>query len=257
MSEERIVFQRSASLSETHTHYCPGCTHGIIHRLVAECLDELGLKEKAIGVAPVGCSVLAYYYFDVDFCEAAHGRAPAMATGIKRARPECTVFTYQGDGDLASIGMGEIVHAAMRGENITVIFVNNAIYGMTGGQMAPTTLPGQKSTSSPSGRDVETAGFPTKMAELLAVADGTAFSVRRSLHDVGSIIKAKRAIKTAFQVQEAGLGFSIVELLSSCPTNWGLSPAQALTFIKDKMVPYYPLGDYKVADAVRDLGYKG
>ena len=244
--DTEIVYQRPQSLTEVHTHYCPGCTHGVAHRLIAEVLDELGLRTKTIGVAPVGCSVFAYNYFNFDFVEAAHGRAPAMATGIKRVLPDQTVFTYQGDGDLASIGAAEITHAAARGENITVIFINNAIYGMTGGQMAPTTLPGMKTTSSPLGRDVELAGFPIRMSELLATLDGSGYVVRRSLHNAANIRKAKKAIKTAFQVQEHELGFSMVELLSSCPTNWKLTPQEALDFIENNMIPVFPIGDYKV-----------
>ena len=248
-----VVYRRPGSLTEAHTHYCPGCTHGIAHRLIAEALDELGLREKTILVAPVGCSVLAYDYFAVDACEAAHGRAPAMATGIKRINSDSFVITYQGDGDLASIGMAEIIHAAGRGEPITTIFINNAIYGMTGGQMAPTTLPGQKTTSSPFGRDIEIAGHPIRMCELLAQVEGAAYIVRRSLHDVANIRKAKKAILTAFKVQMAGLGFSMVELLSSCPTNWGLPPAKALEWIEQRMLPYFPLDDYRVIDAVSFL----
>ncbi len=248
--EAEIVYQRPQSLTKIHTHYCPGCTHGVAHRIIAEVLDELGLREKTIGVAPVGCSVFAYNYFNCDFVEAAHGRAPAMATGIKRVLPNNTVFTYQGDGDLASIGIAEITHAAARGENITVIFINNAIYGMTGGQMAPTTLPGMKTTSSPLGRDVELAGYPIRMSELLSTLDGTGYVVRRSLHDAVNIRKAKKAIKTAFRVQEHGLGFAMVELLSSCPTNWKLNPQEALDFIENNMIPFFPLGDYKVRPEV-------
>ncbi len=248
-----VVYERPESLTTTTTHYCPGCTHGTAHRLVAEVLDEMGIREKAIGVAPVGCSVFAYDYFNHDFVEAAHGRAPAMATGIKRVRPENTVYTYQGDGDLASIGMAEIVHAAIRGENITVIFINNAIYGMTGGQMAPTTLPGMKTTSSPLGRDVEVAGYPVRMAEMLSTIDGASYVVRQSLHDPAHVRKAKKAIRRAFEVQERGLGFSIVELLSACPTNWGMTPVDALHFVRDQMVPYFPLDDYKVIDEVKKL----
>ncbi|MBI3359959.1 MAG: 2-oxoglutarate oxidoreductase [Chloroflexi bacterium] len=250
---EEVVYQRPEALSETFTHYCPGCTHGVAHRLVAEVIDELGVRERAIGVAPVGCAVFAYNYFNLDFAEAAHGRAPAMATGIKRVRPDNVVFTYQGDGDLAAIGLGEITHAAARGENITVIFINNAIYGMTGGQMAPTTLPGQKTTSSPCGRDVETMGMPLKMAEALAGMPGAAYVVRRSLHSVKEINKAKKAIKRAFQVQLAGMGFSMVELLSNCPTNWGVSIVDSLQWIEEHMIPYYPLGDYKVLPGIASL----
>lgn len=247
------VYERPDTLTPVTTHYCPGCTHGVIHRLVAEVISELGIRERTIGVASVGCSVFAYNYFDCDFCEAAHGRAPAMATGVKRVRPDRTVFTYQGDGDLASIGMAEIVHAATRGENITVIFVNNGVYGMTGGQMAPTTLPGMRTTSSPAGRDVETMGFPVRVCELLATLEGASFIVRRSVHDPGHINQTKKAIKTAFQVQLHELGFSLVEILSSCPVNWGMSPLDALRFIKEKMIPYFPLGDYRVIDAVKGL----
>jgi len=250
---EQVVYQRPKSLTDMPTHYCPGCTHGVAHRLIAEVLDELDVRQKTIGVAPVGCSVFAYNYFDTDFVEAAHGRAPAMATGIKRLLPDRVVFTYQGDGDLASIGMGEIMHAAGRGENITVIFINNAIYGMTGGQMAPTTLPGQRTTSSPSGRDVEQMGFPLRMSEVLAELDGAGYIVRRSLHDPKNIRLAKKAIRMAFEAQMRGMGFSIVELLSTCPTNWGISPLEALKWVEDHMIPVYPLGDYKVLPALAGL----
>ncbi len=250
---EQIVFEKSASLTDTVTSYCPGCGHGIIHRLVAEVIDELGVAGRTIGVASVGCSVLAYNYLAFDWVEAAHGRAPAMATGIKRILPDRIVFTYQGDGDLASIGMGEIVHCAGRGENITVVFVNNAVYGMTGGQMAPTTLPGQVTTSSPKGRDVVTMGYPLRMAELLSSLDGAAYIARRAVHDVGNIRKTKWALKTAFQVQQAGLGFSMVEILSQCPTNWGMGALDATQWVKTNMVAYYPLGDFKVKDEVKSF----
>jgi len=246
----QTVYIRPSSLTDTPTHYCPGCTHGIAHRLIAEVIDEMGIREKTIGVAPVGCSVFAYNYFDFDFVEAAHGRAPAMATGIKRLLPQQVVFAYQGDGDLASIGMAEIMHAAGRGENITVVFINNAIYGMTGGQMAPTTLPGQKTTSSPNGRDVETQGFPIKMSEILAKMDGSSYIVRRSLHDPKNIRLAKKAIRTAFEAQVRGLGFSMVELLSTCPTNWGLTPLESLNWLEEHMIPVYPLEDFKVTSAL-------
>jgi 2-oxoglutarate/2-oxoacid ferredoxin oxidoreductase subunit beta len=242
------VYAYPDSLTHVPTHYCPGCTHGIAHRLIAEVIDEMQAKERTIGVASVGCSVFAYRYFGVDFAQAAHGRAPAMATGIKRVRPDSLVFTYQGDGDLASIGAAEILHAAVRGERITVFFVNNAIYGMTGGQMAPTTLPGQTTTSSPSGRDTATMGTVLRMSELLAQVDGAAYVVRRSLHDVVQIKRAKKAIRRALEVQEEGLGFAMVELLSSCPTNWGMTPEAALGFIRDEMVPAFPLGDFKVPE---------
>jgi 2-oxoglutarate ferredoxin oxidoreductase subunit beta len=247
---ESLIYTKPESLTEIGTHYCPGCTHGIAHRLIAEVIDEMGVREDTIGVAPVGCSVFAYNYFNMDFAEAAHGRAPAMATGIKRVNPDKIVFTYQGDGDLASIGAAEILHAAGRGEHITVIFINNAIYGMTGGQMAPTTLPGQRTTSSPMGRDIELHGFPMKMCEILSQTDGAAYIVRRSLHDVANIRKAKKALRNAFEAQKQGLGFSMVELLSSCPTNWGIAPEDALKWIESHMVPVYPLGDYKVHSAL-------
>ena len=249
----QLVYERPDSLTDTVTHYCPGCTHGLAHRLIAEVLDEMGIREKTIGVAPVGCSVFAYKYFNCDFVEAAHGRAPAMATGIKRVLPKNTVYTYQGDGDLASIGMAEIMHVAARGENITVIFVNNAIYGMTGGQMAPTTLPGMRTTSSPNGRDVETTGFPIRMSEMLSTMDGAGYVVRRSLHDPKHVRQAKKAIRVAFEAQERGLGFSMVELLSTCPTNWKVTPNQALEFIAEHMVPVFPLGDFKVSPELAKL----
>ena len=249
----KVIYTRPESLSDIPTHYCPGCTHGVAHHLIAEVIDEMGLREKTIGVASVGCSVFVSHYFNCDFIEAPHGRAPAMATGAKRVLPDNTVFTYQGDGDLASIGMGEIMHAAGRGEDITVIFINNAIYGMTGGQMAPTTVPGQKTTSSHSGRDVEMHGFPIRMAEVLAEMEGTAYSVRRSLHSPKHIRKAKKAVRLAFEAQERKLGFAIVELLSTCPTNWGLSPLEAREWVEENMVPVFPLGDYKVSPELEGL----
>src|SRR5512142_1338796 len=250
-----LVYERPDGFTDTPTHYCPGCTHGVAHRLVAEVLEEMNLLDRTIGVAPVGCSVFAYNYFDTDFVEAPHGRAPAMATGIKRGLPDRVVFTYQGDGDLASIGMGEIVHAAARGENITVVFINNANYGMTGGQMAPTTLPGMKTTSSPNGRDVETQGYPIRVAELLSSLDGAGYIVRRSLHDPKNIRLAKKAIRLAFETQVRGLGFSMVELLSSCPTNWGLAPVEALKWLEEHMIPVFPLGDYKISPALAGLKF--
>jgi 2-oxoglutarate ferredoxin oxidoreductase subunit beta len=252
-STEQVVYQRPQSLTDVQTHYCPGCTHGVAHRLVAEVIDEMGLRERMIGVASVGCSVFTYNYFDFDFVQSPHGRAPAMATGVKRALPDRIVMTYQGDGDLASIGTGEIVHAAARGENITVIFINNANFGMTGGQMAPTSLPGQKTTTSPDGRDVEQAGYPIRAAEMLATLDGVSYAARRSLHDPKNIRLAKKAIRTAFEAQVRGLGFSMVELLSICPTNWGLTPAQALQWLEEKMVPYYPINDFKVNPVLAGL----
>jgi len=255
MLDEVVVYERPQSLEECATHYCPGCTHGVAHRLIAEVIDEMGIRDRMIGVASVGCSVFAYNYFDFDFVQAPHGRAPAMATGIKRVLPDRMVMTYQGDGDMASIGMGEIVHAAARGENITVFFLNNANYGMTGGQMAPTTLPGQQTTSSPKGRDVETQGYPVRASELLSTLEGASYVVRRSLHDPKNIRMAKKAIRTAFEVQQRGLGFSMIELLSICPTNWGLTPVQSLRWLEEHMIPYYPIGDYKVHPIVAELKF--
>ncbi len=249
----KVIYQHPKSLIDKSTHYCPGCTHGIAHRLVAEVIDEMNLQDQTIGVASVGCSVFTYNYYDCDFVEAPHGRAPAMATGVKRVHPDKVVFTYQGDGDMISIGTGEIVHAAARGENITVIFINNANYGMTGGQMAPTTLPGQKTTSSPMGRDVEQAGFPVRASELLSTLDGASYIVRRSLHDPKHIRQAKKAIRTAFETQVRGLGFSMVELLSTCPTNWHMTPVDSTKWLEENMLPYYPLGDYKVNQTIKDL----
>lgn len=244
----KIVARRPESLTDAKFHYCPGCTHGIIHRLVAECLDELELRENTIGICPVGCAVLAYDYFNCDMLEASHGRAPAIATGIKRLLPDRTVFTYQGDGDLASIGMGEIVHASLRGEKITVIFVNNTIYGMTGGQMAPTTLLGQVTTTSPYGRKKEWEGYPVRMAELLSQNEGSAYICRTAVHNPANVAKTKKAIKKALQIQQMGLGFTMVEVLSTCPTNWGLSPLEALDWLESDMIPYYPLGEFKVKE---------
>ena len=246
LSEQR-VYQRPQSLADVATHYCPGCTHGIAHRLIAEVLDELGLRERAVGVAPVGCAVFAYNYFECDFAVAAHGRAPAMATGLKRVQPDRIVFTYQGDGDLASIGLAEILHAAARGEQISAIFINNAIYGMTGGQMAPTSPPGMRTASSPAGRDVQLAGYPLKICELLAQVEGAAYVARVSLHSPAEIRRAKKAVRQVFANQVAGAGFSLVELLSSCPTNWGMAPAEALRWIEQTMLPAFPLGEFKNA----------
>ena len=241
-----VLFEKTKLLTDKQFHYCPGCNHGIIHRLVAEVIDEMNLDGKVIGVAPVGCSVFAYDYFNCDMYEAAHGRAPAVATGVKRAvGPDTMVFTYQGDGDLASIGTAEIVHAAHRGEKIVTIFVNNAIYGMTGGQMAPTTLPGQVTTTSPYGRDVTRCGWPIKVSEMLATLTGPAYIARVSVHDVPNIKKAKAAIKKAFQLQMEGKGFTLVEVLSTCPTNWGMTPQEALKWVQTDMMPAYPLGVYK------------
>ena len=243
-----VVFKKTQGLTDVQTHYCPGCTHGIIHRLVGEVLEELGVLGDSIGVAPVGRSVLAYKYFNCDMQEAAHGRAPACATGIKRVHPDKVVFTYQGDGDLASIGMAEIVHAAARGEKITTIFVNNAIYGMTGGQMAPTTLVGQKATTSPYGRDAALVGFPIRVSEMLSTLDGAVYIERVTVNTAANVRKAKAAIKKAFQAQINGEGFTMVEVLSTCPTNWGLHPVEALKWLEDNMIPYYPLGNFKNVD---------
>jgi 2-oxoglutarate ferredoxin oxidoreductase subunit beta len=240
-----IIYQRSKGLTNVETHYCPGCTHGIIHRLVAETLEELGVLGKTIGVAPVGCSVFAYDYFNCDMQEAAHGRAPAVATGIKRVLPDRVVFTYQGDGDLAAIGTGEITHAAMRGENITTIFVNNAIYGMTGGQMAPTTLVGQRATTAPFGRDKSHAGSPIHISEMLATIDGAAYIERVTVTSPANVMRAKSAIKKAFEYQLERRGFTMVEVLSTCPTNWGLTPVKALEWLNENMIPVFPLGVYK------------
>ena len=240
-----VVFEKPKALTENTLHYCPGCTHGIIHRLVAEALDELGVTGRTIGVASVGCSVFTYNYFNCDMVQAAHGRAPAVATGVKRSDSNNIVFTYQGDGDLAAIGTAETVHSAARGENITVIFVNNAIYGMTGGQMAPTTLPGQKTQTSPYGRDVETVGYPVKVCEMLSQVDGATYLERVAVNNVANVKKAKAAIKKAFQNQIEGKGFSLVEVLSTCPTNWGLAPDKAIGWLEENMLPYYPLGVYK------------
>lgn len=244
----QIIYKRPAALTDKSSIYCPGCTHGIIHRLVAEVIDELNIREQTIGVAPVGCSVFAYEYFNTDFVSAAHGRAPAVATGIKRIHPHRYVFTYQGDGDLAAIGTAEIVHAATRGERITTIFVNNAIYGMTGGQMAPTTLPGQITDTTPRGRDIKANGYPIKMSEMLSQLDGPAYIARVSVHNPAAVHKAKQAIKKAFQTQMEDKGFSLVEVLSICPSNWGLPPLKALEWLQENLLPAFPLGEYKTSD---------
>ena len=242
------LFSYPRSMSETLTHYCPGCTHGVIHRIVGEVLDELRIADRTVGVAPVGCSVLAYNYFNFDFQEAAHGRAPALATGAKRARPDLIVFTYQGDGDLASIGTDEIIHAANRGEKFTTVFVNNAIYGMTGGQMAPTTMPGQVTTTSPAGRDTDKAGYPMRMCELLSTLRTPAYVARTSVHTPQFMIQTKQAIRRAFELQMAGRCFTFVEVLSTCPTNWGMTPIKSLDWLQKQMLPYYPLGVFKDPD---------
>lgn len=240
-----VVFEKPKALTDAVFHYCPGCTHGIVHRLVAETIDELGIEGKTIGIAPVGCSVLAYNYFACDMIEASHGRAPAVATGVKRSSKDKVVFTYQGDGDLASIGLCETVSAAARGENITIIFINNAIYGMTGGQMAPTSLIGQVTQTSPYGRDAKTTGYPIKICELLATLEAPAYLERVTVNNVKNVKNAKKAIKKAFENQINGKGFSLVEVVSSCPTNWGMTPQDALKWIDEKMLPYYPLGNYR------------
>ncbi len=247
-----VVFEKPKSLTDAELHYCPGCTHGIIHRLVASALDKLGVTGKTVGVAPVGCSVMAYDYFACDMVEAAHGRAPAVATGLKRAMPENIIFTYQGDGDLASIGMAETVHAAARNENITIIFVNNAIYGMTGGQMAPTSLPGQVTQTSPYGRDVNTAGYPIRVSEMLATLDGPYYIERVAVNNVKNVKKAEKAILKAFENQVNGKGFSLIEVVSTCPTNWGMTPEKALEWVDEKMIPHYPLGVYKDKSAEKE-----
>ena len=246
------VFEKPKALADVPFHYCPGCTHGIIHRLVAEAIDALGIEGDTVGVAPVGCAVMAYDYFNCDMVEAAHGRAPAVATALKRAMPENIIFTYQGDGDLASIGMAETVHAATRNENITVIFVNNAIYGMTGGQMAPTSLPGQVTQTSPYGRDVKTVGFPIRVCEMLSTLDGPELIQRVAVNNVKNVKTAKAAIEKAFRNQVEGKGFSLIEVVSSCPTNWGMTPENALKWVEEKMIPYYPLGVYKDRSAAKE-----
>lgn len=243
-----VAFQKPEALSDRHTHYCPGCTHGVIHRLIAEVIDELKIRERTVGIAPVGCAVMAYNYFTTDFQEAAHGRAPAMATGIKRVRPDLMVFTYQGDGDLASIGMGEIIHAANRGEKYTAVFVNNAVYGMTGGQMAPTTMPDQRTTTSPFGRNTSEVGMPMRMAELLGALTTPGYVTRQAVLKPKYIIKAKKAIKKAFTYQLENRCFTFVEVISTCPTNWGMTPGDAVNWAEQTMLPYYKLGDVKVPE---------
>lgn len=239
------VFQRPHALLDVPTHFCPGCGHGIVHRLVCEVMDEMGIEGDTIGVVPVGCSVMSYNYFGCDVIEAPHGRAPAVATGVKRTNPDKFVFSYQGDGDLAAIGTAETVHVGTRGENIVVIFINNTTYGMTGGQMAPTTLPGQVTQTTPFGRNTETAGYPIRICEMMATLSGTALAQRVAIDSVPHIREAKKAVRKAFENEKAKRGLSIIEVLSTCPTNWGLSPAESMQFVKDKMIPYYPLGVYK------------
>ncbi len=239
------IFSRPSSLKEKPFRYCPGCSHGVLHRIVAETIDHFGVRDRTVGIAPVGCAVFAYDYFDIDMIEVPHGRPPAIATGMKRSRPESIIFSYQGDGDLAAIGTAEIIHAAARGENITVIFVNNGNYGMTGGQMAPTTLPGQKTTTTPSGRNVREAGNPLRISEMLATLDGPVYIERVSVDSPRNVLAAKMAIRKAFQNQIDGIGFSFVEALSMCPTDWGMTPSQALDWVRDSMMKHYPLGVYK------------
>jgi len=248
INKDKLVFKRTEGLKDVVTHYCPGCTHGTIHRMVGEVLEELNLLDKTVGVAPVGCAVFAYNYINCDFLEAAHGRAPAYATGIKRARPDLMAFTYQGDGDLASIGIAEIIHAANRGEKFTTIFVNNAIYGMTGGQMAPTTLPNQVTSTSPAGRDVEQAGYPIRMAELLATLQTPSYIARVSVHDPQHIVQTKKAIKKAFKYQADNVCFSLVEVVSNCPTNWGQTPKESIDWLEKNMLEYFELGEFKTPD---------
>ena len=245
-----VVFEKPKALSPVPFHYCPGCTHGIVHRLVAEAIDALGIEDRTVGTAPVGCSVFAYNYFECDMIEAAHGRAPAVATGVKRTHPDNIVFTYQGDGDLAAIGTAETVHVATRGENLTIIFINNAIYGMTGGQMAPTSLIGQVTTTSPYGRDAKLQGNPIHVCEMLSTLDGVCYAERVAVNNPKNVLKAKKAIQKAFQNQIDKKGLSIVEVLSTCPTNWGMTPEESLKWVDEKMIPFYPLGVYKDKDAM-------
>ena len=246
---ENLVYQKPRLLNDNPMHYCPGCSHGVVHKLIAEVIDEMGMAEKTVGVSPVGCAVFMYNYLDIDCQEAAHGRAPALATAIKRLWPDRLVFTYQGDGDLACIGTAETIHALNRGENITIIFINNAIYGMTGGQMAPTTLIGQKATTCPAGRSEEWSGLPIKMSEMLSAVPSSYYIERVAVNTTANIVKAKKAIKKAFKYQMEGKGFCMIEVLSTCPTNWGLSPVEAMTWLEENMIPYYPLGVYKDKEA--------
>jgi len=245
----KVLYARPASLLDVRTHYCAGCGHGVIHRLLAEIIDELGIREKAIGIAPVGCAVLAYHYIDIDWTEAAHGRPPAVATGLKRMQPDKIVFTYQGDGDLASIGMAETIHAANRGENITVIFINNAVYGMTQGQMAPTTLVGQKTKTTPRGRNPENEGPPICICEMLAAFDRVRLAARCTVTNPKRVRETKRLLKKAFQYQIDGVGFSLIEVLSPCETHWRMTPSQSMKFIEEEMVKTFPLGVLKDAGA--------
>ena len=245
IAPENLVYQKPALMNDNHMHYCPGCSHGVVHKLVAEVIAEMGMEEKTVGISPVGCAVFAYNYLDIDWQEAAHGRAPAVATAVKRLWPDRLVFTYQGDGDLACIGTAETIHALNRGENITIIFINNAIYGMTGGQMAPTTLLGMKTVTCPYGRDPKLHGYPLKMADIAAGLEGTCYVTRQSVQSVAAILKAKRAIRKAFEYSMQGKGSNLVEIVSTCNTNWRMTPAKANQWMEENMVPYYPLGDLK------------
>ena len=247
--QENLVYERPKTLTDTPMHYCPGCGHGVAHTLIAEVIDELGIQSETIGVAPVGCAVFAYNYLDIDMTEAAHGRASAVATGIKRVLPEKYVFSYQGDGDLAAIGTGETIHTCNRGENILIIFINNAIYGMTGGQMAPTTLPGMKSTTSPYGRDIATMGNPLKITELVAQLPGTYYVTRQAVNKPGTVRKAKKAITKGFEYQKLNKGLCFIEIVSNCPSNWKMTPLESNKWLEENMLPYYPLGDLKVPNA--------
>jgi len=240
-----VVFDKPKSLKDAAFHYCPGCAHGTVHRIIAQTIDELGIQENTIGIAPVGCAVFAYNYFDVDMVEAAHGRAPAVATGVKRADPSKIVFAYQGDGDLASIGLAETVHTAARGENLTIIFINNAIYGMTGGQMAPTSLPGQVTATSPFGRDTNLVGYPVKVCEMLSTLECPYYIERVAVNNIKNVLKAEKAIKRAFKNQIEGKGYSFVEVVSACPTNWRMTPVEANKWVEGPMLDYYPLGVFK------------
>ena len=246
--EENLVYRKPGTLTDTELHYCPGCGHGVAHKLLMEVVDEMGIQNETIGVAPVGCSVFAYHYLNVDMQEAAHGRACAVATGVKRVQPEKFVFTYQGDGDLAAIGTAETIHAANRGENFLIVFINNGVYGMTSGQMAPTTLPGMVTTTSPFGRDTSVQGHPLKIADVLASLPGTAYVTRQSVHKPANVRKAKKAFQKAFEYQKRKLGTCLVEIVSNCPSNWKLTPLESNKFVEDKMIPYYPLGDLKVPE---------
>ncbi len=250
----KVVARRPECMTDRVTHYCPGCTHGVAHRLVGEAIDHFGVAERAVGLAPVGCAVLIHDYFNIDFQQVAHGRAPAVATGIKRASPDSVVFTYQGDGDLAAIGTAEIIHAAARGENITVIFINNAIYGMTGGQMAPTTMVGQHSTTTPGGRLPQRAGYPLRIAEMMSMIEGVQYAARVSLHDPVHVARARKSVQKAFATQLQEKGFSLVEILSTCPTNWGLTPSAALGWLTEHMIPIYPLGEFRVDGVRQEVG---